>query len=189
MRYSYEFKLECVHLYKKTGGFPPTPEKVKQKNFRNKVRIWTRLYDQHGAEVLKRSNENRNWTPEDKLVLINRYKAGNSIASVAIEAGINDGILYSWISKNEKLGYNGLVKSKKGRPSKNPDMSKKIVKQRELTEAELEELIRLRERCAYLEAESEAIKKEIALREKKEAAQLKAKRQRLSKNLENKDTN
>ena len=68
-------------------------------------------------------------------------------------------------------------------------MSKKIIKQRELTESELEELIRLRERCAYLEAESEAIKKEIALREEKEAAQLKAKKQRLSKNSKKKDIN
>ena len=31
MRYSYEFKLECVHQYKKDGSYPPTPEKVKQK--------------------------------------------------------------------------------------------------------------------------------------------------------------
>ena len=68
-------------------------------------------------------------------------------------------------------------------------MSKKIIKQRELTESELEELIRLRERCAYLEAESEALKKSIALRKEKEAVRLKAKKQRLSKNLENKGSN
>ncbi len=30
MRYSYEFKLECVQFYKETGTYPPTPEKVKQ---------------------------------------------------------------------------------------------------------------------------------------------------------------
>ena len=189
MRYSYEFKLECVHLYKDTGTYPPTPENVKQKSFRCKIKIWTKLYEKHGADVLKHSDENRNWTPDDKLVLINQYKAGKSINSVSIEAGISDSMLYNWIRKYDELGYNGLVDSKKGRPRRNPDMSKKIIKQRELTESELEELIRLRERCAYLEAESEAIKKEIALREEKEAAQLKAKKQRLSKNLENKGTN
>lgn len=189
MRYSYEFKLECVHQYKKDGSYPPTPEKVKQRSFRENVRVWVRIYEKHGAEILKHSDENRNWTPEDKLLLINQYKAGKTIKSVAIEAGINAGLLYSWIRKYDELGYNGLVDAKKGRPRRNPDMSKKIIKQRELTESELEELIRLRERCAYLEAESEAIKKEIALREEKEAAQLKAKKQRLSKNLENKVTN
>ena len=189
MRYSYEFKLECVHQYKKHGSYLPTPENVKQKCFRDNVKIWVRLYDEHGPEVLKHSNENRHWTPEEKLILVNQYKTGKSIKSVAIKAGINEGLLYSWIRKYEELGYNGLIELKKGRPRRNPDMSKKIVKHRELTESELEELIRLRERCAYLEAESEAIKKSIALRKEKEAAQLKAKKQQSSKNLENKVTN
>ena len=189
MRYSFEFKLECVHQYKKDGSYPPTPNRVKQSTFRGKIRNWSRLYDRHGANILKHSHENKKWKPEEKLVLINQYKSGKSLTSVSINAGIDSGQLYSWIRKYEKLGYNGLVESKKGRPCRNPDMSKKIIKQRELTESELEELIRLRERCAYLEAESEVIKKSIALRKEKEAAQLKAKKQRSSKNLEKKGTN
>jgi hypothetical protein len=55
-----------------------------------------------------------------------------------------------------------------------------------LTESEREELIRLRAENEYIKAENEVIKKEIALREEKQAALLKAKRQRLSKNLEKK---
>lgn len=189
MRYNYEFKLECVHLYKKTGTYPPTPEKVDQINFRNKIRIWTKLYDKHGEKALKHSDKNRNWTPEDKLILINQYKAGKTVLSLAVDAGISDGLLYSWIRKYEELGYNGLVESKKGRPRKNPDMSKKTIVHRDLNESELEELIRLRERCEYLEAQAEVLKKSIALRREKEAAQLKAKKQQSSKNLENKDIN
>ena len=189
MRYSYEFKLECVHLYKNTGSFPPTPENVKQHSFRDKIMKWVRMYDIHGPDVLNHSNVNRKWTPEDKLVLINQYKAGKSMTSVSIEAGIDSGLLYTWIRKYEELGYNGLVESKKGRPRKNPDMSKKKIAQRDLNESELEELIRLRERCEYLEAQAEVLKKSIALRREKEAAQLKAKKQQSSKNLENKDIN
>ncbi len=49
---------------------------------------------------------------------------------------------------------------------------------RKLNESEYEELIRLRAEIAYIKAENEVIKKEIALRE---AARLKAKKQRLSK--------
>ncbi len=189
MRYSYEFKLKCVKLYKKTGTYPPTPENVKQKSFRNKVRDWVKLHDMHGAEVLKHSDENRNWTPEDKLSLINQYKTGKTIKSVAINFGINEGMLYSWIRKYEELGYNGLVESKKGRPRRNPDMSKKITKQRDLNESELEELMRLRSENEYIKTEIEVLKKSIALRKKKQAAQLKAKKQQSSKNLENEDTN
>ena len=189
MRYSYEFKLECVHLYKETGTYPPTPEKVKQHSFRYKISEWVRMYDKHGPDILKHSSENRKWKSEDKLVLINQYLSGKSMTSVAIDAGIDKGLLYSWIRKYEELGYNGLIESKKGRKRKNPDMNKKTIVQRDLNETELEELIRLRVENEYIKTEIEVLKKSIALRKKKEAARLKAKKQRSSKNLENKDTN
>ena len=48
----------------------------------------------------------------------------------------------------------------------------------QLTKSEREELIRLRAENEYIKAENEVIKKEIALREEKEAARLKAKKQR-----------
>ena len=60
---------------------------------------------------------------------------------------------------------------------------------RPLTESESEELIRLRAENEYIKAENEVIKKRIALREEKWAAQLKAKKQQSSKNSEKKDTN
>ena len=60
---------------------------------------------------------------------------------------------------------------------------------RKLNESEYEELVRLRTENEYIKAEIEVIKKEIALREEKEAARLKAKKQRSSKNSEKKDTN
>ena len=62
-------------------------------------------------------------------------------------------------------------------------------KERKLTESEYEELIRLREENAYIKAENAVIKKLVALREEKEAARLKAKKQRSSKNSAKKDTN
>ena len=60
---------------------------------------------------------------------------------------------------------------------------------RKLNESEYEELVRLRAENAYIKAEIEVIKKEIALREEKEAARLKAKKQRSSKNSEKPDIN
>ena len=58
-----------------------------------------------------------------------------------------------------------------------------------LTEEEREELLRLRAENEYIKAENEVIKKRIALRQEKAAAQLKAKKQRSSKNSEKKDIN
>ena len=60
-------------------------------------------------------------------------------------------------------------------------------KPRKLDESEYEELVRLRAENAYIKAEIEVIKKEIALREEKEAARLKAKKQRSSKTSEKTD--
>lgn len=58
-----------------------------------------------------------------------------------------------------------------------------------LKETEYEELIRLRAENAYIKAEIEVIKKESALREEMQAAQLKAKKQRSLKNSGKKDIN
>ena len=64
---------------------------------------------------------------------------------------------------------------------------KKIAVPAELTPSEREEMIRLRAENERLRVENAVIKKEIALREERWAAQLKAKKQRSSKNSEKKD--
>ena len=66
---------------------------------------------------------------------------------------------------------------------------KKKAELRGLNDSEREELLRLRARIAYLEAENEVIKKEIALREQKWDEQLKAKKQKSSGNSRKKDSN
>ena len=58
----------------------------------------------------------------------------------------------------------------------------------ELTPSEREEMIRLKAEIEYLRAENEVIKKRIALRREKWDEELKAKKQRSSKNSEKKDT-
>ena len=99
-------------------------------------------------------------------------------------------MLYQWVRKYKIYGYNGLISKQKGRKSKNPDMKKiGTRKPPKPNESEYEELIRLRAENEYMKAEIEVIKKEIALREEKKAARLKAKKQQSSKNCVKKDTN
>lgn len=76
-----------------------------------------------------------------------------------------------------------------GRPRKNPTMKKTAKNTKPLTEEEREELIRLRSEIEYLKTENEVIKKSIALRHAEWDEQLKAKRQKSSKNSEKKDSN
>ena len=187
MRYSYEFKRHCVELYRQ-GRWPETPEGINQRGFRNKVLEWSRIEDSCGPEALRHKNRNKAWTAEERYELVAQVIAGKSNKEVALANGISDGMLYQWVRKYKALGHNGLINMKKGRPSKEPKMRKNDVPAK-LTESEREELIRLRAEIEYIKAENEVIKKEIALREEKEAARLKAKKQRLLKNSVTKDTN
>ena len=187
MRYSYEYKLECVELYRQ-GRYPETPPGVSTKRFRNNIRDWARMEENCGPEVLKHKNINKVWTSDEKYELVAKVIAGIPRTDVALKAGINPGMLYQWVQKYKILGYNGLIEQKKGRPCKNSKMKEKK-NPAPLTESEREELIRLRAENEYIKAENEVIKKRIALRQEKEAARLKAKKQQSSKNFAKKDIN
>ena len=187
MRYSHEYKMNCIELYRK-GEWPETPDGITEHNFRCMLRRWVRTEEKQGPEALCHKNFNKKWTPAEKLELISQVIAGKSYQEVASAVGINAGLLYQWVRKYKTLGYNGLVNMKQGRPPKESPM-KKNAKPAPLTESEREELIRLRAENEYIKAENEAIKKRIALRQEKWAAQLKAKRQQSSKNSEKKDIN
>ena len=100
---------------------------------------------------------------------------------------MNPGQLHQWVRKYEIFGYNGLVDKKKGRKPKEGAEMKRSTDPKPLSESEREELIRLRAENEYIKAENEVIKKEIALREERRAAQLKAKKQRSSKSSGKKD--
>ena len=186
MRYSYEYKRKCVEMYRE-GLYPETPEGISEWRFHKTIRQWVRLEDAHGFEALQHKRQNKLWTADEKLEIISQVIAGKSCTEVAIINGISPGQLYQWVQKYKTEGYNGLIE-KRGRASKEPKMEKDI-KPTPLTESEREELLRLRAETEYLKAENEVIKKEIALREERQAALLKAKKQRLLKNSVKKDFN
>ena len=188
MRYSHEYKLECIEFYRQ-GIWVETPKGIKTTNFRHMIREWSRIEEQNGADGLKHLGNNKVWSPEMKYELVARVLAGQSNKSVAISVGISHGLLYTWVRKYKELGYNGLVNKQKGRKSNKTDMKKKTIEPKPLSESEREELIRLRAEVETMKAEIEVVKKRIALRQERWAAQLKAKKQRLSKNSEKKDTN
>ena len=186
MRYTQEYILECIDMYK-SGVWPDTPEGIKDpKNFHKMIRRWARRENSIGPEAFNHVHKKR--TAEEKLSLVLQVLAGDSIQNVAFKAGINAGTLYQWVQKYKLYGYNGLV-SKKGRPPKETSMKNNNANPRPLSETEREELLRLRAENEYIKAENEVIKKRIALRQEKWAAQLKAKKQQSLKNSEKKDTN
>jgi transposase-like protein len=171
------------------GSWTEKPESIKdEKDFHKMIRGWCRIEESCGPEALKHKTTNKVWTPEERYELVVKVLAGHSIKATAYKAGIDSEMLYRWVQKYKTKGYNGLVNIKKGRPPKVPEVKKKP-NPTPLTESEREELIRLRAENEYIKAENEVIKKEIALRQEKWAAQLKAKKQQSSKNSAKKGTN
>ena len=189
MRYSYEFKRKAIELFYQ-GEWPKTPNGVRTDTFHRLIRDWVKLEQLHGSDINKCRGTNKYWSPKEKYSLVCQVLSGQGLRTVAIVAGINSGQLYQWVHKYKTLGYNGLINKSKGRPLKDSKMKlPKNTSPRTLNESEYEELIRLRAEIAYIKAENEVIKKEIALREEKEAARLKAKKQRLLKSSANKAIN
>ena len=177
MKYTWEFKLECVNKYK-NGEYIATPGKTMNQRitFMHHVKEWVTAYDDLGIDGLKHSPTNKDWTPEKRFELVARVLAGNSITYVAKNAHIDSGQLYQWVRRYNEKGMDGL-QCKKGRPTKQLVMKKKA-KKTKLSISEQEELKLLRERNEYLEMENEYLKKLDALVSKREAAEAKVKKQK-----------
>ena len=186
MNYSFEFKKNCVLMYYQ-GLYLDVPEGLTKNYFQHLVRRWVRISENQGLNALKNKTTNKIWTAEEKYKLIIRVIAGESIKSVAFSSGAGDSQLSRWVRNYKILGYNGL-EGNKNRYSEDPYM-KNEKPPRKLDESEYEELIRLRSENEYIKAEIEVIKKQMALRHEKWAAQLKAKKQQSSKISGEKDIN
>ena len=177
MKYTLEFKLKCIELYKKSKSFD-YPDGLDKAGFRHYVYRWIKQYDDFGIDGLIHQNKNKEWSPVERFKLVAKVFAGHSISSVSKEANINPGQLYKWIKIYREKGVNGL-ECHKGRPTEVSCMSKK--KKIRLAPSEKEELELLRARNEYLEAENIYLKKLDALVSKREAAHPKAKKQKSSK--------
>nr|BCB22837.1 transposase [Erysipelothrix tonsillarum] len=109
-----------------------------------------RLIDQHELNVLRR-NKSRVYSHEFKLEVINRILMDTeSTIAVAIELGLSsDGMIYNWIKKYKKNGYN-FIERKRGKPSMTKPNKPLTVD---------DELKALKKKNKYLEAENEYLKK------------------------------
>ena len=140
-------------------------------------------YKKHGLEAILHGSS-KTFSIEEKIAIINRYYAGESKSSLSIEINVNTGLISRWISKYEKLGYNGLIDnrgrpgvSKMGRPRKNKtkDVTSINETMAPITDAEREELNRLRKENYQLQIEIECLKKLQALVQERQKRQTRKK--------------
>lgn len=145
--------------------------------------ILVERYKKHGLGGILHG-KSKSFTTEEKITIINRYYAGESKTSLAIELNVSDSVIRQWISKYERLGYNGLIDnrgrpgvSRMGRPKKNQtkDVASTDKAMAPVTDAEREELNRLRKENYRLQMEVDCLKKLQALVQERENRKMKKK--------------
>ncbi len=116
MKYSLEFKLECVKKYKKRIEIKkPDFAKTSQKNFLNQVYFWEKIYDKLGVEGLKKEPWNKKWTIDQRLNIVKRFLANEPIVKISLENNLNPSQISFWAKKYLESGISGLELNK-GRP-------------------------------------------------------------------------
>lgn len=156
MKYTKEFKLECIKKFK-NGEYIEDPPGVKHSSFRHQIVIWSRIYDSIGEVGLE--HKKTSLSISQKLELFKRIEDGESFRSVSCSIGISHVVLIKWYNIYRQKGIDGLKSLKRGRKAMTNKKPKK-----DKTKSELEQL---REEVEYLRAENEYLKKLDALVQKR----------------------
>lgn len=169
MRWTKEEKLNMVLEYKK-NGFTPTVEGCSRETMHNRIRMWAKVYDIYGESGLE--HRSRRWTLDDKVNAVRRVIDGESYHDVAHSLGMTDiAQISTWHRKYLELGWDGLKLDGRGRKRK---MGSKPIKPSK-SKPQAEEIVELRKRLEYLEAENAYLKKLAALVQQRKAQEQKKK--------------
>ena len=168
MKYTKEFKLECIRK-RKSGEYIETPPTIRKRiPFIKQVRKWERIYDSIGEIGLEHGRPTLD--VDQRLELIRKVESGASYKSVAFSVGIGPSLLIKWHKIYMESGIDGLQSLKKGRK---PAMTKKTkTSKKKDSEKTKEELL---EELEYLRAENEYLKKLDALVQERKAREQKKK--------------
>ncbi len=164
MKYSKEFKIECVKKYKAHEHINDPPG-VAHKNFHKQIWRWSKIYGSLGEAGFEHNKPTLDIS--QRLELINRVENGESYESVALSAGTTPDLLIRWHKIYLEKGIDGLQSLKRGRKSMTNTKPKK-----DNSKSELEQL---KEELEYYKAENEYLKKLNALVQKRKAQEQKKK--------------
>ena len=116
-KYSFEFKMQVVQAYLNAeGGYGYLASKY---NIPAKRRIeeWVHAYREFGEEGLMRSRQNKKYTFQFKLSMVELYLSSEvSYQELALSQGINNSSLITrWVNDFRTVGPDALRPKKKGR--------------------------------------------------------------------------
>ena len=169
MRWTKEEKLKMVLEYKKSS-FTPIVDGCSRATMRKHIITWSKVYELYGENGLK--HRSRHWTFEDKINAVQRVLGGESCHEVAHSLGMSTHTqVMVWHRKYLELGWDGLKLDGRGRKRK---MGNKPIKPSK-SKSQADEIVELRNRLEYLEAENAYLKKLAALVQQRKAQEQKKK--------------
>ena len=169
MRWTKEEKLKMVLEYK-NNGYTPIVEGCSRRTMYEHIRKWAKVYDLYGESGLE--HQSKHWTYEDKINAVQRVLDGESYHEIAHSLGMSTiSQIMTWHRKYLELGWDGLKLDGRGRKRK---MGSKPIKPSK-SKSQAEEIVELRKRLEYLEAENAYLKKLAALVQQRKAQEQKKK--------------
>ena len=178
-KYSYELKLEVVEAYLNgKGGYVHLATKY---NIPSKTRIeeWVKTYREFGKEGLMRSRQNKNYSFQFKLSVVELYLSSEvSYQELAFSQGINNpSQIVKWVNDFRIAGPDALKPKKRGR-KKSLDINKTKINSAQSTEktsvdTSSEHLKQLEDENLKLRIENAYLKELRRLRLEEEALQKK----------------
>ena len=169
MRWTKEEKLKMVLEYK-SNGYTPIVKGCSRKAMHDRIATWFRVYELYGEDGLE--HRIRHWTYDDKVNAVQRVLNGESYSEVAHSLGMSiESQVLTWHRKYLELGWDGLKLDGRGRKRKMGSKSNKPSK----SKSQAEEIVELRKRLEYLEAENAYLKKLAALVQQRKAQEQKKK--------------
>ena len=169
MRWTKEEKLKMVLEYK-NNGFTPIVEGCSRITMHDRIRKWSKVYELYGESGLE--HRSRHWVYEDNINAVQLVLDGESYHEVAHSLGMSNATqVLTWHRKYLELGWDGLKLDGRGRKRK---MGNKPIKPSK-SKSQAEEIVELRKKLEYLEAENAYLKKLAALVQQRKAQELKKK--------------
>ena len=116
-KYSFEFKKKVVMEYLEGKGGSTYLAKKYSIKHSSSVKQWIKNYNTFGDDGLKRSRQNKSYTYEEKLAIVELYLSSElSVREVAAQAGIHSpSLVVGWINDFRAVGPDALRAQKKGR--------------------------------------------------------------------------
>ena len=116
-KYSYEFKKQVVNEYLSGKGSYRYLAKIHGMPDKTPIQNWVQNYKHYGEEGLLRSRQNKKYSFEEKLAIVELYLTSEiSYDDLAMQEGIlNPGIIVRWVNEFRIAGPDALRPRKKGR--------------------------------------------------------------------------